>query len=296
MRSTRTGAGKIEHVVYIVQENRSFDNLFQGYPGADTVSSGKNSQGETIKLRPASLADDYSIDHSSQAMFAACHGTGKLPGTDCQMDGFDKELSFGGPANPEYVYVPTRESKPYFDMAHQWVLADKMFASQLDESFAAHQYIIAAQAARAVNLPDNRWGCPGGPTDTIHTMTKRRYAFGPAIQACFDYQTLGDELDRAHLSWRFYTSQYGSASSGDASIYSSYQAVKHIYYGSDWKGRRYAELEVHYRRARGQTRELHLDHPDLQGLHHVTAAAATARRGFRRSSIRWGRASFGKRP
>ena len=28
-----TGAGKIEHVVYIVQENRSFDNLFQGYPG-----------------------------------------------------------------------------------------------------------------------------------------------------------------------------------------------------------------------------------------------------------------------
>ncbi len=230
-----TGAGKIEHVVYIVQENRSFDNLFQGYPGADTVSSGKNSQGETIKLRPASLADDYSIDHSSQAMFAACHGTGKLPGTDCQMDGFDKELSFGGPANPEYVYVPTRESKPYFDMAHQWVLADKMFASQLDESFAAHQYIIAAQAARAVNLPDNRWGCPGGPTDTIHTMTKRRYAFGPAIQACFDYQTLGDELDRAHLSWRFYTSQYGSASSGDASIYSSYQAVKHIYYGSDWK-------------------------------------------------------------
>ena len=33
-----TGAGKITHVIYIVQENRSFDNLFQGYPGADTVS------------------------------------------------------------------------------------------------------------------------------------------------------------------------------------------------------------------------------------------------------------------
>ena len=41
-----TGAGKIKHVVYIVQENRSFDNLFQGYPGADTVSSGKNSNGQ----------------------------------------------------------------------------------------------------------------------------------------------------------------------------------------------------------------------------------------------------------
>ncbi|MGA9019424.1 MAG: hypothetical protein WB438_10900, partial [Candidatus Cybelea sp.] len=29
-----TGAGKITHVVYIVQENRSFNNLFYGYPGA----------------------------------------------------------------------------------------------------------------------------------------------------------------------------------------------------------------------------------------------------------------------
>ena len=28
-----TGAGKITHVVYILQENRSFDNLFAGYPG-----------------------------------------------------------------------------------------------------------------------------------------------------------------------------------------------------------------------------------------------------------------------
>ena len=46
---TAHGAGKIKHVVIIVQENRSFDNLFQGYPGADTVPSGKNSKGQTIR-------------------------------------------------------------------------------------------------------------------------------------------------------------------------------------------------------------------------------------------------------
>ena len=28
-------------------------------------------------------------------------------------------------------------------------------------------------------------------------------------KACFDYQTLGDELDNANLSWRFYASRYG---------------------------------------------------------------------------------------
>jgi phospholipase C len=230
-----TGAGKIRHIVYIVQENRSFDNLFQGYPGADTVSSGKNSSGQTIALQPTSLADQYAIDHSADAMFAACNGTGKLPGTDCRMDGFNNESAYGGPPNPEYVYVPHKESKPYFDMAHEWVLADKMFQSQLDESFVAHQYIIAAQAAWSVDLPYGAWGCSGGASDTVATITTDRNPNGPAIRPCYDYQTLGDELDKAKLSWRFYASAYGSVSSGDGSYWSSYQAIKHIYYGSDWK-------------------------------------------------------------
>jgi phospholipase C len=230
-----TGAGKITHVVYIVQENRSFDNLFEGYPGADTVSSGKNSKGQTIKLQPVSLSEQYDIDHSAEAMFNACHGSPKLPGTDCRMDGFDLEYGFGGPPNREYVYVPHRESKPYWDMAHEWVVADKMFQSQLDESFVAHQYVIAAQAAWSVDLPTGQWGCGGGKEDTIRTIAVDRRLNGPKIEPCYDYQTLGDELDKAKLSWRFYASAYGSASSGQGSFWSSYQAVRHIRYGPDWK-------------------------------------------------------------
>ncbi|HYL27208.1 MAG TPA: hypothetical protein VEW74_05185, partial [Candidatus Nitrosotalea sp.] len=70
-----TGAGKITHVIYIVQENRSFDNLFQGYPNADTVSQGMNSNGNTITLQPSSLKNVYIIEHSAYAMFQACNGT-----------------------------------------------------------------------------------------------------------------------------------------------------------------------------------------------------------------------------
>ncbi|HMF29650.1 MAG TPA: alkaline phosphatase family protein, partial [Candidatus Cybelea sp.] len=229
-----TGAGKISHVVYIFQENRSFDNLFQGYPGADTVSSGKNSKGETIVLQPVGLEKKYIVDHDDVAMFAACDGTGKLPGTDCRMDAFDQERSWGGPRNPQYVYVPHDESKPYFDMAHEWVLADKMFQSQLDESFVAHQFAIAAQAAWSVNLPNFQWGCAGGKSNTVATITKAR-KHGPAIRPCFDYTTLADELDAARLSWRFYASTYGSASSGDGAGWSSFRAIKHIYKKGDWK-------------------------------------------------------------
>ncbi|HEX4012797.1 MAG TPA: alkaline phosphatase family protein [Candidatus Cybelea sp.] len=232
-----TGAGKIDHVVYIVQENRSFDNLFHGFPGADTVDSGKISTGETVRLRPVSLSVQYVIDHSASAMFAACNApNGDLPGTHCRMDGFNHEETFEGPIKyPEYVYVPHTDSQPYFDMAHEGVLADRMFQSQLDESFVAHQYIIAAQAAWSVDLPYGDWGCGGNPYDKVNTITVDRSPDGPTQRPCFEYQTLGDELDAARLSWRFYASHYGSASSGSGGVWSSYQAVKHIYHGPDWK-------------------------------------------------------------
>ncbi len=232
-----TGAGKITHVVYIVQENRSFDNLFQGYPGADTVSSGKDSNGDTVALQPVPLSYFYELDHSAEAMFTDCRGTGKLPGTGCRMDGFDQEFNFGGPPGiklPMYVYVPHKDSKPYFDMAREGVLADRMFQSHLDESYVSHQYIIAAQAESSVDLPSGVWGCSKEGGDRVATVTHDR-TYGKPIKPCYDYQTLGDELDRAGLSWKFYTSTYGSRSSGDASYWSSYQAVRHIRYGPDWK-------------------------------------------------------------
>ncbi|MGC1379395.1 MAG: alkaline phosphatase family protein [Candidatus Baltobacteraceae bacterium] len=230
-----TGAGKITHVVYIIQENRSFDNLFQGYPGADTVAQGMNSRGQTITLQPMPLARKYQIDHSADAMFEACNGTGSLPGTNCQMNGFNNEESYGGPSNPQYYYVQHKDSKPYFDMAHEWVVADRMFQSHLDESFVSHQYAIAAQAQSSVDLPfSQEWGCEGGSRATVPTINQQR-SYGGYQQACFDYTTLGDELDTAKLSWRFYAVKYGDDAGGNGGTWSAYQAVRHIFFGPDWK-------------------------------------------------------------
>jgi phospholipase C len=233
-----TGAGKIKHVVYIIQENRSFDDVFRGYPGADTVKSGKGSKGQTIALVPIGLSTQIRYDHSLRAMFTDCNGTGDLPGTKCRMNGFDREQVGGRPKGvkyPMYAYVPASETKPYFDMAHEWVLSDRTFASQLDESFVAHQYIIAAQAASSVDVPSGPWGCNGKSYDLVSTIDKYRRVNAEAQPPCFDYQTLGDELDHHHLSWYFYTSRYGAPSSGSGSLWSAYQAVSRVYYGPDWR-------------------------------------------------------------
>jgi hypothetical protein len=114
------------------------------------------------------------MDHSAFAMFLDCNGTGELPGTKCRMNGFNNEKIYGDPNGTPYAYVPHVESKPYWDMAHEFVLADRMFASQLDESFVAHQYIIAAQAQSSVDVPLFSWGCRGGKTDELATITRER--------------------------------------------------------------------------------------------------------------------------
>lgn len=235
----RRTASKIQHVIIVVQENRSFNNLFYGYPGAKTATYGYDSNGTKITLQPVSLATNWDIDHSSSSFFAACNGTGSIPGTNCRMNGFNNEyVGCGGSGppcpnpNPPYSYVPNSETKPYFEMAHQYVLADEMFASNFDaSSFISHQYIISGQAVGSVNFPNGPWGCPGGPSDTISKVGPQRQIPNGYQVVCWDPTTLGDELDGAGIPWAFYTATIN----GDMGIWSAYQAIKHIYNGPDWK-------------------------------------------------------------
>jgi phospholipase C len=235
-----TAGGKITHVVVIVQENRSFDDLFQGFPGADTQAYGYTSSGKKVALRPVPLEVDWDVAHSSKAYFDACDGSGSLPGTDCKMDGFDKEPfvcsrglhPYCPPGDSQYAYVPHAETKPYFAIAKQYVLADRTFASNFDgSSFVSHQYFIAAQANSAVDYPSEPyWGCDGGKGDTVVTITQER-TYGAPVRACFTDRTLADEMDAAGVSWRYYTSGIRQ----DSYIWNAFQAIRRVRYGPEWK-------------------------------------------------------------
>jgi len=230
--------GKIQHVVIVVQENRSFNNLFMGFPGAKTASFGYDSYGDRIKLKPIVMETTWDLDHSSNSFFAACDGTGSIPGTNCKMDGFNLEPAGCGGSNnpcpikhPQYAYVPYSETKPYFDIAKQYVLADQMYASNFDgSSFVSHQYVIAGQSESAVDYPPGAWGCPGGYGDRVNKVGPQRQIPDGNEVACWDPTTLGDELDTAGISWAYYATSY-SALPG---LWSAYQAINHIYNGADW--------------------------------------------------------------
>jgi phospholipase C len=241
-----TSSSPISHVVIVIQENRSVDNLFQGFPGANTQAYGytyvvkhKKKTEIYVPLSSVPLEDPYGVAHNAKDFFADCDGTGSIPGTDCQMDGFDKTAvgcgHAGQPACPSaypvYAYVPSSETQPYFSLGEQYVFADEMFASNLDESsFTAHQYLIAAQAESAVNWPTNLWGCPGGTGDSVEEIGPQRQVPDGSEVPCWDTTTLGDELDNAGLSWAYYV----TGSPNNPGTWNAYQVIKHIIYGKDW--------------------------------------------------------------
>ena len=139
----------IKHVVIIIQENRTVDNLFNGFPGADTVRVGARRIGPVL-LRPVDLAYPADVDHQHRAWVTEYDGG--------RMDGFVNVATTPKQSREfPYAYVPENQVEPYWTMAERFTFADRMFQSNTGPSFPAHLYLVAGQAGFTANNP-NRLG------------------------------------------------------------------------------------------------------------------------------------------
>ncbi len=226
-----TASQKIQHIVIIMQENRTFDNLFNGFPGADTVQAGMN-KGQSIPLQSIPLEQGTDVDHSHTAWYAAWDNG--------LLDNFAHAAPYRVPNLP-YAYVPQAETVPYWTLAKAYTLGDRMFQSNSGPSFVAHQYMIAGQSANADENPTTSpWGCDAPSTTTVALLGPNGTDLA-GVYPCFDYKTMADVLDAKGVSWKYYApgeTPNGNATSGytDSSgfIWSAFQAIHHIRFGQDW--------------------------------------------------------------
>ncbi len=243
-----TGSGLISHVVIIVQENRSFNNLFATFPGADGTTRGKLSNGKTIRLKKTPLVENCDFGHSYKG-FVRDYDGGK-------MDGFDQEGGSGncpGPAGRKpYQYVDPTQIAPYWDMASEYVLADHMFQTQGSGSFSAHQDLIRGGTTYDSGMKDSLvdypngypWGCDA-PASTktsflqwTGTVLRDRYLQGPF--PCTNefpgsgssYRTLRDLLDAKPLPWKYYTPKLVGGGSGG--YWNAFDVIWPVRYGPEW--------------------------------------------------------------
>ena len=237
-----TVSGKIEHVVLIVQENRSTDNMFQDpvliSRGADIAQSGLDSNGNTIQLQELDIAAGLNPDHGHHAFNLMCD-LNSVTG-QCQMDGAN--LIDGncpqGIQNCVYSYVNPSEVQPYFQMAETYTFADHMFQTNQGPSMPAHQFLISGTSAPSVgsNLfaseNPSTLGAPNSGCDSVDgevlliDPTGDEGSHAP-IYPCFEHPTLTDLLEANGNTWRYYTSSGYKSGVGQA-IWIGPEAIQHI--------------------------------------------------------------------
>ncbi|MGB6602648.1 MAG: alkaline phosphatase family protein [Candidatus Cybelea sp.] len=240
----------IQHVVIVVQENRTFNDFFATFPGADGTTIGKTAKEPNckppikagiIELSKVPLAVPSDLDHTYPGYKIAYDG-GKL-------DGFDK-VQYGGNGKPEctypYQYTDPSQIKPYWDMATQYTLAEHMFTTQGSSSFTAHQDLISGgtiveKGKAMVDLPSCAtcfWGCDAVQGTHTSLITKKDvYLKGAGPFPCttdfsLSYPTLRDLLDAKGLSWKYYQPPFQKLY---GKLLSAFDVIAAVRNGPEWK-------------------------------------------------------------
>ena len=175
----------IRHVIVLLKENRTFDNYFGQFPGAN----GARTVSRNGKSAPAPRASDTSpdMDHSFARAHAAYNGG--------RMDKFES----GAYAQFSEIDIPE-----YWTYARQYVLYDNYFSSVMGGSYPNHLFLVASSNAGAISNAlggSPTVGCsdPQAKMDVLSSDGKVRQA-----TACFDIPTVPTRLSRAGLTWKGY--------------------------------------------------------------------------------------------
>jgi len=208
------GLSGIEHTVFIINENHTFDNYFGTFPGADGASSGLLSSGQWIRL--SLMPDVYQqgglCNSWDCAMLAIDQG---------KMDKFDL-ISGGWSA---YTQASEAEIPNFWAYARRFTLADHYFTSVHGPSVPNHLFAIAAQSGGAIDNggnPGPGTKCDGSPSGTVTVIDE--YGNRSQRSPCFEFPTLPDSLTKAGVSWKYYGEGGGILS-----------VIGHMYQSPSWQ-------------------------------------------------------------
>jgi phospholipase C len=207
-------AFKIQHIIIIMQENRSFDTYFGTYPGANgipmrngvpTVCAPDPTTGQCVKP----FHDPNDLNHGGP--HGAANATGDIDGG--KMDGFIRQARGKSTGNCSDPYDPTctspnsqpdvmgwhdaREIPNYWAYAHNFVLQDAMFEPNASWSLPEHLFMVSGWSAKCAQA-GNPMSCHNELQNPVRPDT------GAADYAWTDLTYL---LHKNQVSWAYYLSE-----------------------------------------------------------------------------------------
>ena len=215
---------KIKHVVIIMQENRSFDNYFGTYPGADGIPGLAGNPG-TVPCIPDPQAHtcDRPFHDSADKNYGGPHGYPNFVSdfNGGKMDGFvaaaERASGCGtGTNNPNcnncntstgsthacidvMGYHDAREIPNYWTYAKDFVLQDHMFEPIVSWSLPEHLYLVSEWSASCSN-PFNAFSCTQ-QTQSPTSLPVNAPNPGALQYAWTDMTYL---LHKQNISWGYY--------------------------------------------------------------------------------------------
>jgi phospholipase C len=218
--SGQQGIGHLQHLIFIVQENRSFDHYFGTFPGADGIPTESNGDFTVCSPDPATgeCARPYHnpnpIDaggpHNQDAAVVDLNG-GKMDGFVQMAEtgrrvcppnaGTDRCQWTNGPqGQPDVMgYHDAREIPNYWAYAEHYLLQDRLFAPSDSWTLPSHLFLVSGWSA-ICNDPRDPMSCE--PSVGMNGLVDRKHRWiRPLLYAWTDITYL---LDRAGVSWGFY--------------------------------------------------------------------------------------------
>jgi phospholipase C len=207
------GIHKIEHIVIIMQENRSFDHYFGTFPGADgipmrgrqpAVCSPDPETGACVSPFHSSVDRNHGGPHSAGAAVNCVHRG--------RMDGFIRsaELANSGCASPfdptcggtsstdVMSYHDQREIPNYWAYARNFVLQDRMFEPNASWSLPQHLFMVSGWSARCRS---------NNPASCVDALDQPEYPVGfqgTTVAPKYAWTDITWLLHQAGVSWAYY--------------------------------------------------------------------------------------------
>ncbi len=210
------GIHKIQHVVMIMQENRSFDSYFGTYPGANGIPGNvclPNPEGGCVSTFHDSADKNAGGPHGTEAAVADIDG-GRMDGFVAQAESKFGCTETGGCGNCNGIpecgrdvmgYHDAREIPNYWTYAQSYALQDNMFESAASWSLPEHLYLVSGWSALCPKGESSSLECVGSLSPA--TPAKGWSAPIEPGRATYGWTDITYLMAKAGVSWRYYVSE-----------------------------------------------------------------------------------------
>jgi phospholipase C len=217
--------GAVKHIIILVKENRSFDNIYGQFPGATGATYAREGKrrvkmGVTPDQVTSFIANGYfatkkAINNGKMNRFYLNSGANQG-----RMDVADSQYT-------------AQQVPSYFAYAKDFSLADHFFSTIASASYPNHLALIAGQSLRVIDNPFDpghkfSWGCDAPASVHVATLN---HGYISNTRPCFNSKTLADEANAAAVSWKYYAMPKGQM----GYVWSTFDAIKGIRSSSQWR-------------------------------------------------------------